>query len=305
VPRERLTSPQIVRRLLVSEGIRPRRAFGQNFLVDANILRIITGAAGLRSSDTVIEVGPGLGALTQALVEQVRHVYAIEFDPTMVKILEKEFTGADRLVLVHADALAFDLASFREGSPPERVKMVSNLPYQIAATLVVKWLIKYPWLSEYTVMVQREVADRIAANPGSKEYSAASVKIQYRAKVERVAGVSRNSFYPRPGVDSAVLHLERLADGGERDIPLACDEPFFDQVVTSAFSQRRKKLANSVAAGVPGVDRDSVVDALHAMGRHEAVRAEELSQVEFTELSNYLLALTRASEGVLPTKQRT
>lgn len=287
-PARRLTSPAVVSELLNSEGLRPRHSLGQHFLVDANILRIITDAAGIASFDTVIEVGPGLGALTQALVEQAGRVYAIESDPHMAQILSSELGYANNLVVLEADALSFDIETLWEGPRPEGVKMVSNLPYQIAATLLIDWLRAHEWLKEYTVMIQREVAERIIADPGSKDYSSATVKIQYRATATRVANVSRNSFYPHPRVDSAVLRLVRMPEGEGREVPHVSDEVFFDRIVTAAFSQRRKKLVNSVSAGIDETSGRQVAMALADLGISDSARAEELSPSEFAELSNLL-----------------
>ena len=286
--RRRLTSPAVVRELLSSEGLHPRRGYGQNFLVDANVLRIITEAAALEPYDTVIEVGAGLGALTQALLEQSGKVYAVETDERLAAILERELSSAGNLILIRADAMELDPSSLWEGSPPADTKMVSNLPYQIAATLLVDWLKDYHWITSYTVMVQREVADRITASPGGKDYSAASVKIQYRAEAHKVASVSRNSFYPRPQVDSAIVHLRRRAKGEAAGMPRASDEALFDRLVTAAFQQRRKKLANSASAGFPGVTPDVVARALGELVKPAGTRAEELSPAEFALLTNAL-----------------
>ena len=294
-PHRRLTSPAVVRELLSGAGLRPRRGYGQNFLVDANVLRITTEAAALEPFDTVIEVGAGLGALTQALVEQSGKVYAIETDERLAEILERELAYVGNLVLIRADAMDLDPASLWQGSPPDNTKMVSNLPYQIAATLLVDWLRDHDWVTSYTVMVQREVADRITGGPGGKDYSGATVKIQYRAEAHKVASVSRNSFYPRPQVDSAIVHLRRRAEGEKQGMPRAEDEGLFDRLVTAAFQQRRKKLANAVSAGFPGLTPEVVARALGEIVKPAGARAEELSPAEFALLSN---ALARRAPGI-------
>ncbi len=283
-----LASPATAAALLNAAGAHPNRSMGQNFLVDANILRIISEAAELSPFDTVIEVGAGLGALTQALVNTVGRVYALEADSKLVGILEHQLGWATNLVLVEADAARFDYATLWDGEPPDDVKMVSNLPYQIAAMLVVDCLKRYPWIREYTVMVQREVANRLASGPGSKEYSAASVRVQVRASVSRVIRVSRNSFYPKPKVDSALLHIVRSEDGAWRG-PGSGTEAFFDRVVGAAFGQRRKKLSNALSSSVgPGVSADAVREALRTLGRSGEVRAEDLSPDEFVNLASLL-----------------
>jgi 16S rRNA (adenine1518-N6/adenine1519-N6)-dimethyltransferase len=291
----RLTSPATVQELLAGGGLHPRHGFGQNFLIDANVLRVITEAAGLEAYDTVVEVGPGLGALTQALAEQGGRVYAIEADARLLELLSRELGYLINLVLINSDALAFDLADLWPAGPPEGVKMISNLPYQIAATLLVGWLRKYEWLADYTVMVQREVADRLAASCGGRDYSAGSVKVQYRASVRRVASVSRNSFYPKPRVDSAIVRIERRPSGSERGLPEAADEDFFDRLVSAAFHQRRKKLVNSVASRLADVDRARLVEGLGQIGKDEGARAEELSPADFARLANILAPVPPAS----------
>jgi 16S rRNA (adenine1518-N6/adenine1519-N6)-dimethyltransferase len=286
-----LVSPAVVTSLLDRAGIHPSRSLGQNFLVDANILRIIAEAAELSALDTVIEVGAGLGALTQALVERSGRVYALESDRRLIPILEQELSYARNLVLVEADAARFDFTTLWEVEPPDDVKMVSNLPYQIAATLLVNCLKRCPWLRLYTIMVQREVADRLVCGPGSRDYSAASVKVQVRTSVRRVANVSRNSFYPRPGVDSTILHLERRGEHEPGGTLEATDAEHFDRVVTAAFSQRRKKLVNALcsAPGL-GVDSGRAREAVEKLGRDSGSRAEDLSPAEYLELSSLLKA---------------
>ncbi len=284
-----LASPNTVKNLLASAGIHPNRSLGQNFLVDANILRIITDAADLSPFDTVIEVGAGLGALTQALVEQCGKVYALESDRRLMRILARELSYARNLVLVEADAARYDFEQLWEAEPPDDVKMVSNLPYRIAASLVVGCLKRYPWISRYTIMVQREVAERLLCEPGCRDYSSASVKAQVLARVRRVANVSRNSFYPRPRVDSTILNLERRPESELVEEFGADGMGRFDRVVTAAFSQRRKKLANALAAShdLPA-DGEVVRHALQRIGRDPSVRAEDLSPEEFVDLSEML-----------------
>jgi 16S rRNA (adenine1518-N6/adenine1519-N6)-dimethyltransferase len=284
-----LASPATVTALLDSAGIRPSRSMGQNFLVDANILRIIIDSAHISHLDTVIEVGAGLGALTQALLENSGRVYALESDDRLTGILERELGYATNLVLIGADAARFDLNTLWEADPPDDVKMVSNLPYQIAATLIVDCLARYDWIKEYTVMVQREVAARLISGPGSRDYSGASVKTQARAVVSRVANVSRNCFYPKPKVDSTILHLARrpTEDSPAMLEPGAWER--FDRVVSAAFSQRRKKLTNSMSSSHElGATAEKVRLALLDIGRDPASRAEDLSVGEFAELASLL-----------------
>lgn len=280
---ESLVSKRKVIELLGMEGIHPRKAMGQNFLVDGNILRIITTAANLSPDDVILEVGPGLGALTQVLVEECGLVFAVENDPRLVRVLGREFGDAENLVLVEEDAMKCDLEGLvakRRGGA--EVKMVANLPYNIAATLIVKCLQRYPRFTGYTVMVQQEVAGRILSGPGSRQYSAATVRICARAEVKKVTDVSRNCFYPKPRVDSTVIGIQR-----NKETPFRSEkeEERFELLVSAAFRQRRKKLANSVSSGIEGLSRGKICEALASLGRKPDVRAEELSPMEYVELS--------------------
>lgn len=281
----RLASPAAVARLLSENGIRPSRRLGQNFLTDPNILRKIIRAAELSKRDTVLEVGAGLGALTAALADRCGHVYAVERDRGLFEALSRELARAGNLVLVHGDAARLDLAGLFDGGPPEGVKMVSNLPYNIAATLLVDCLVDRPWITSYIVMVQREVAVRLLADPGGRDYSAATVKMRCRASVRKVASVSRNCFLPPPGVDSTVIGMKRFGPGEGPEPPPG---PSFDRVVTAAFAQRRKKLANALAAGGLGITADGVREALSGMGLDPEARPERVSPEEFAQLSRLL-----------------
>lgn len=289
----KLTSPSAVRRLLKNEGIHPRREAGQNFLVDANVLGKIERASGLTAADRVIEVGAGLGTLTRVLVDACLEVVAIESDRRLISVLEREFCPAANLRLVKADAASIDFNTLWGEEPPAKAKMVSNLPYGIAAALLIDSLFHYPWITDYTVMVQREISDRITAQTGSRDYSAATVKIRCLAEVEMLARVSRNCFYPRPRVDSAIVKLKRLEPGsGDQRSGLPPENlDSFNRIVTGAFHQRRKKLVNSLAtAPDAGLDRASVRRALSAVGAVPDCRAEELRPEQFALLSRLLSA---------------
>lgn len=291
-PGERpLTSPVVVRDLLGSEGVRPRRHMGQNFLVDANVLDRMLGAAELSSEVLALEIGAGLGVLTRELCRRCARVAALEVDRRLFGVLERELGGLPNLTLIRADAMAYD---FEDLHDDDEWKMVANLPYRIAATIVVGSLISRPWIGQYTVMVQREVAQRLSAKPGERNYSACSVRVGARARVDRVATVSRNCFYPRPGVDSAILKLTRLP---EDEIGLSPDEEVFEELVTAAFSQRRKKLTNSLC-NHPGarLEPGEAADALTYLGISRDARAESLRPEDFVALSTVLSHRWRNSD---------
>ncbi|HEX6761641.1 MAG TPA: 16S rRNA (adenine(1518)-N(6)/adenine(1519)-N(6))-dimethyltransferase RsmA [Gaiellaceae bacterium] len=250
-------------------SVRPRKALGQHFLADANILGVIERLASLAPEDVVLEVGPGLGVLTRFLAERVALVHAVEVD----RRLEGELAGIPRAVIHWGDALAVDPSQLE----PSPRKLVANLPYNIATPLVVESLSFEP-LDLWCVMVQREVADRFFAEPSTKAYGAVSVLIQLAVTRTGFHPVSREVFRPRPNVESALVAFRRTGAGAG---------PQVKRVVEAAFSHRRKTLANAVAlAGV--ASRQQAVAALAAIGRRDGARAEELAPGEFVALAEAL-----------------
>ena len=248
----------------------PKKRLGQHFLVDENILRVIDRLAELEPTDVVLEIGPGLGILTRFLGDRVVHVHAVELD----RSLERELRDLPRTELHWGDALALDLDALR----PQPNKLVANLPYNVATAIVVESLDRLPTVRRWCVMVQREVADRLYAEPGTKAYGAVSVLLQLATERAGFHPVSRGVFRPRPNVDSALVAFRRTAPG---------IEPGVKRVVEAAFAHRRKTLANSLAlAGV--ATRAEAADALGAIGRGQAVRAEELAPAEFVALAGAL-----------------
>jgi 16S rRNA (adenine1518-N6/adenine1519-N6)-dimethyltransferase len=253
-----------------------KKELGQHFLVDENLLGVIGRLAELEPADVALEVGPGLGVLTTYLADRVSRVHAVELDRSLEPRLREAVGGRSNVDLHFGDALRLDLA----GLEPQPTKLVSNLPYNVATPLVVESLDGLPSIGHWTVMVQREVADRFFAQPSTKAYGAVSVLVQLAAERTGFHPVSRTVFRPRPNVDSALVAFRR------RELPEAF--PRVKQVVTAAFAHRRKRLANSLElAGA--ADRDRSVRALRAIGRDSSTRAEELAPPEF-------VALTRALE---------
>jgi 16S rRNA (adenine1518-N6/adenine1519-N6)-dimethyltransferase len=251
-------------------NIAPRKDLGQHFLVDENILRVIERLAALDPDDVVLEIGPGLGILTRFLAERVRHVHAVELD----RRLEPQLAGIPRTELHWGDALRLDLGRLA----PKPRKLVANLPYNAATPLVVESLDRLPSLERWCVMVQREVADRFFASPGTKAYGAVSVLLQLATRRTGFHAVSREVFRPRPKVDSALVAFDRVAPGVD---------PAVKRVVESAFAHRRKTLANSLAlAGV--AERERAAAALASIGAGGAVRAEALAPAEFVALTRAL-----------------
>jgi len=255
--------------------VTPKKALGQHFLVDDNILGVIGRLADLRPEDVVLEVGPGLGVLTRYLADRVRLVHAIELDRSLEEPLESALAGADNVRLAFGDALALDLSAL----VPSPDKLVSNLPYSIATPLVLESLERIPSLERWCVMVQREVADRFFAAPRTKAYGAVSVLVQLQARKVGFRPVPPTVFRPRPRVESALVAFVRI-EGGP---PLAGVRP----VVEAAFAHRRKTLTNSVElAGL--ASRARAEAALAAIGKSSRTRAEELEPHEFVALAEAL-----------------
>ncbi len=254
-----------------------KKAFGQHFLVDRNVLRVIERLAALDEDDVVLEVGPGLGVLTTFLADRVRYVHAVEIDRALEQPLREVLADRENVALLIADALAVDVA----GLEPTPRKLVANLPYNVATPLVAETLTGVPSLGSWCVMVQREVADRFFAEPGTKAYGAVSVLVRLHARRTGFHPVSRTVFRPAPNVDSALVAFDRIASTPDADRVLA--------VVSAAFAHRRKTLANALAlGGVAG--RERAVGALAAIGRLADVRAEALQPEEFVRLTEALAA---------------
>jgi 16S rRNA (adenine1518-N6/adenine1519-N6)-dimethyltransferase len=255
--------------------VTPKKALGQHFLTDPNILGVIDRLAELEPDDTVLEVGPGLGVLTSYLAERVARVHAVELDRSLEPRLAEALAGRDNVDLVFGDALALDLAAF---DPPPR-KLVANLPYNVATPIVVESLDGILSLELWCVMVQREVADRFFAAPGTRAYGAVSVLVQLASRRTGWHRVSRTVFRPAPNVDSALVAFRRS--------PLPASFAEVKRVVQAAFAHRRKTLANALAlAGV--APRARGMEALATIGRDAAVRAEALAPPEFVALTEAL-----------------
>ena len=256
-------------------GVAPKKALGQHFLVDRNVLGVIGRLAALAPDDVVLEVGSGLGVLTTYLADHVRRVHAIEIDRSLEPVLTETLEGRPNVQLVFADALSVDPGRLE----PPPTKLVANLPYNIATPLVAETLSGAPTLSSWCVMVQREVADRFFAQPGTKAYGAVSVLVRLHARRTGFHSVSRTVFRPPPNVDSALVAFER--------IPAPPNAERIRRVVSGAFGHRRKTLPNALAlAGI--ASRDAGVRALDSIGRRPDTRAEALEPGEFVRLTEAL-----------------
>ena len=281
VPTSDLASPSATLAVLKRHGLATKKALGQHFLVDDNVVRRIIDLAALSGDETVLEVGPGIGTLTTALCEAAGAVVAVERDAALLPVLAETTAGCDRFAVVRADAVAVEPAALAEPFGPP-VALVANLPYAVAATVVLRFFEELPSLQSATVMVQSEVADRMAAEPGVKDFGSYTVKLRLRARPVGRFAVARGCFLPPPRVDSAVLRLERS--------PLTEDPALLREaarVADAAFAQRRKTVRNSLRATLE-LDAARLDAALEAAGIDGSLRAETLVPQRFLALARAL-----------------
>lgn len=294
-----LAKPSVVADILDKYGISLSRSLGQHFLVDGNVLRRLLDGAELTPGDTVLEIGPGIGTLTEELCNRAARVVAVELDRRLRSVLEDLLGDRPNLVTVAGDALRIDLRSLI--FPEERVKVVSNLPYNIATPLILRLFREVPQARLMVVTVQRELADRYLAGPGNPSYGAVSVKIQSLAEVRRLAHVPPTVFLPPPRVGSTILRLERKAPeitGPETDS--------FFLFLDACFASRRKMLVNALGGGRrPYHSREAVVKALQELGLSSSCRAEELSRQRLQDLFRLLSRETYGPAGIGTEIQRT
>ena len=259
-----------------------QKRFGQNFLIDTRVLDKIISASGITKDDMILEVGPGIGTMTQYLCESARKVIAVEIDKNLIPILENDtLKEYDNVRVINEDILKLDVNQVIEEEGAQNVKIMGNLPYYITTPIIMKILEDGVKADSITIMMQKEVADRIKAHPGSKTYGALSVAVQYYCTVDKVASVPRSVFVPQPNVDSIVL---RLNIRKEKPVELENEKLFFD-CVKAGFGQRRKTLLNSLQ-NVKGVTKEIVVDSLEAAGVESSRRAETLDLEEFARVAN-------------------
>lgn len=266
-----------------------QKKYGQNFLIDANILEKIIAAAGVNDNDCVLEIGPGIGTMTQYLCENAREVVAVEIDKKLIPILEQDTLSAySNVTIINEDILKVDInAIVQEKNNGRPVKVVANLPYYITTPIIMGLFESHVPLDSITVMVQKEVAERMQVGPGTKDYGALSLAVQYYAKPEVMMTVPAGCFMPRPNVDSAVIKLTRH-DKPPVTVP---DEKRMFDIIRASFNQRRKTLVNGLgnAAGL-NVKKEEVSSALEKMGLSPTIRGEALTLGEFAELTDLLCA---------------
>ncbi len=280
-----LGMPQKTIEILKKYDFRIQKKYGQNFLIDPHVLERIVTEAQVGPEDLVVEIGPGLGSLTQHLAEHAGEVVAVEIDRNLIPILEETLAEYHNVTVLNEDILKVDLTQLSHDHGDRPLKVVANLPYYITTPIVMGLLESRVPLKSITVMVQKEVADRMQAGPGTKDYGALSLAVQYRAKASVVCTVPPSCFLPRPAVDSAVIRLDVYPEP-----PVSCRDPErMRRLIRAAFNQRRKTLANALSADpVLNISRESVQHALKEMGLDELIRGERLSLEEYAKLSDVL-----------------
>lgn len=263
-----------------------QKKFGQNFLIDTHVLDKIIGSAEITKDDVVLEIGPGIGTMTQYLACAAKKVIAVEIDKALIPILEDTLSEYENVRVINHDVLKVDIAKLAEeenGGKP--IKVVANLPYYITTPIIMGLFENHVPIKSITVMVQKEVADRMQVGPGTKDYGALSLAVQYYAKPYIVANVPPNCFMPRPKVGSAVIRLERY----ENPPVTVEDEKLMFRLIRASFNQRRKTLANGLKNS-PELDytKEEIEAAIEALGRGASIRGEALTLEEFAKLADLL-----------------
>lgn len=281
-----LTNPQDTIAVIQKYNFMFQKKFGQNFLIDTHVVDKIIRSAGLTKDDMVLEIGPGIGSLTQHLAENAGKVVAVEIDKNLIPILKETLATYDNITIINEDILKVDINALAEeynGGKP--IKVVANLPYYITTPIIMGLFESHVPIESITVMVQKEVADRMQVGPGTKDYGALSLAVQYYAKPEIVANVPPNCFIPRPNVGSAVIRLTRF-----KEPPVEVkDEALMFNLIRASFNQRRKTLVNGLTnSSELSFSKEKITDAIISLGWQATIRGESLTLEEFAKLSNAL-----------------
>ncbi len=286
---EKLSNPKITIETIKKYTFHFQKKFGQNFLIDEHVIDKILRAADICKEDVVLEIGPGFGTMTQYIAERAKEVIAIEIDKNLIPILKDTLASYDNVSIINDDILKVDLNALADSKNNGRpFKVVANLPYYITTPIIMGIFENHVPVDSMTVMVQKEVAERMQAAPGTRDYGALSLAVQYYAKPYIAANVPPNCFMPRPGVGSTVIRLTRW-----KEPPVAVkDEQLMFQLIRAAFNQRRKTLQNSIHnfAGLL-FSKEQVSEALIRMSLPETVRGEALTLAQFAELADILCTL--------------
>lgn len=278
-----LANPTATREMLEAFGLATKHRLGQNFLIDNHVIERIMELAELSGDERVLEVGPGIGTLTLALLQEAGHVTSIEADPELEQVLRAHAVDHANFNFIMGDALKVPPAAIAEVSDGDPTVLVANLPYNVAATIILQFFQEMPSLERAVVMVQKEVADRIAAHAGTKAYGAYTVKLSLYGEVTGRFEVPPRCFMPAPHVDSAVVRIDRVGTHGLAPLDLAASRERVAQVVDAAFAQRRKTIRNSM--GSNGFEKDTLDAAFDQTGISPTARAEALERADFIRLA--------------------
>ncbi len=282
-----LGSPSATKEVINKYRFAFQKKYGQNFLIDSNVLKSIVDAAEITKDDFVLEIGPGIGTMTQYLCEAAGQVVAVEIDRMLIPILQDTLSEYDNVEIMNQDVLKVDIKSLaqqKNGGKP--IKVVANLPYYITTPIIMSLFESEVPIESITIMVQKEVADRMQTGPGSKDYGALSLAVQYYAEVKVMFHVSASCFMPKPNVDSAVIKLTRHT----RPPVEVQNEKLMFQIIRASFNQRRKTLVNGLKNSMElNFSKDEIVEAVHGIGKAETIRGEALTLEEFAELSNQFM----------------
>lgn len=276
---------ETTKKIMRTNSIFAKKMFGQNFLIDDNILEGIVESANVNEQDTVIEIGPGLGNLTHYILEKGAKVIAFEIDTDMVQILNDRFGSIDNLEIINKDILKVDMSEYLKDN---KVKIIANLPYYITSPIIFKLLEYRKNIQSITIMIQKEVADRINAKPHSKDYGVLTINTNYMADVEKLFNVPNTSFIPAPNVTSAVIQItpneSKEAEFGIKD------EKVFKDLVKKSFSARRKKLSNSLQnSGINSMAKQDIENMIEQVGLSLNCRAEEVSIEQYAKMANIIV----------------
>ena len=279
-----LGNPKNTIEIIQKYGFNFQKKFGQNFLIDTHVLDKIIDESGITKDDCVLEIGPGIGTMTQYLCENAREVIAVEIDKALIPILEDTLSEYDNVTVINDDILKVDVQKIvdeKNGGKP--IKVVTNLPYYITTPIIMGLFESHLPLKSITIMVQKEVADRMQVGPGTKDYGALSLAVQYYAKPEIVANVPPNCFMPRPNVGSAVIRLTKY----ENPPVFVENEEFMFSLIRATFNQRRKTLVNAIGnASNLNISKEIVTEVLSEMGESATVRGETFTLEKFAEFTN-------------------
>ena len=288
-----LGSPKATLEVINKYGFAFQKRFGQNFLIDSNILENIVSAANITKEDFVLEIGPGIGTMTQYLCEAARQVVAVEIDKMLIPILKDTLSEYDNVEVINQDVLKLDIKALAQEKNNEKpIKVVANLPYYITTPIIMGLFESKVPIESITIMVQKEVADRMQTGPGSKDYGALSLAVQYYADAKVQLNVSASCFMPRPNVDSAVIKLT----AHEKPV-VDVDETLMFKVIRASFNQRRKTLVNGLKnSSELDYTKEEIVQAIKAIGKEENIRGEKLTLEEFAALSNSLKVVRKMNQ---------